>query len=260
MLAVFSDQTLDEASGLAASRRHPGVLWTIEDSGADAVLHATDSTGANLGAWSVTAATNQDWEAISLGPCPAGECLYIGDIGDNNARRDHVTIYRVPEPDPAASGRRTTRAEALRITYPDGPRDAEAMAVLPDTTLLLISKRDSAPHTYTVRPAAWHRQDVAQAAAGVPLPIPPGGIAMQVTDAALSPDAAKLAVRTYVAIFFFAMDGDHVLAARASAPCGIFGLEPQGEGISWLDAHRLVTASENNFGMRGGLGMVRCEP
>ena len=46
--------------------------------------------------------------------------------------------------------------------------------------------------------------------------------------------------------------------AIAGGACGIFGIEPQGEGVAWLDQRHLVTSSENNFGMLGGLGLVRC--
>jgi hypothetical protein len=34
-----------ESSGVAASRRHPGILWTHNDAGDDAVLYATNLGG-----------------------------------------------------------------------------------------------------------------------------------------------------------------------------------------------------------------------
>src|SRR5690606_1795107 len=40
---------LEEASGLAASRRHAGVLWMHNDSGGEPEVFAVDSTGAVLG-------------------------------------------------------------------------------------------------------------------------------------------------------------------------------------------------------------------
>jgi hypothetical protein len=45
----FHDKRLDESSGVVASRRHPGLLWTLNDSGGDPVLFLTDTTGAALG-------------------------------------------------------------------------------------------------------------------------------------------------------------------------------------------------------------------
>src|SRR5262245_45881211 len=84
---------LPEASGLAASRRNPGVLWTHNDSG-DPFVFAITSTGGVKGRVRVTGAQVWDWEDIAVGPCPKGTCLYIADIGDNDRRRRSVTIYR----------------------------------------------------------------------------------------------------------------------------------------------------------------------
>jgi hypothetical protein len=255
-LATFADTTLDESSGLVASRRHPGVLWTIEDSGAEPLLHATDTTGADLGTWTVAGAANHDWEAITLGPCPSGRCLYIGDIGDNNATRRQVEIYRVPEPDPSGRRRTTARAVPLTVTYPGGSRDAESLAMLPDTSLLIISKSASGSRIYRVPASAWHGTHPVRAVDMGKLSIPAGGLASLVTDAAISPDGTRLAVRTYAAIYFYRITPGPALAEDGA--CGIFGVEPQGEGVTWLDPERLVTSWESNFGIPGGLALVRC--
>src|SRR5262245_44719285 len=70
-----------ESSGLAISRRTPGVLWTHNDSGSDAVLFAIDKDGRLLGRVRVPVRT-RDWEDVSAARCPSGDCLYIADIGD----------------------------------------------------------------------------------------------------------------------------------------------------------------------------------
>src|SRR5690606_10690255 len=91
-----------ESSGLAASRSHPGVFWTHNDSGDEAFVFAIDSAGRLLGRVRVTGAENHDWEDIALAPCgdDAGDCLYIADTGNNLGSREEVAIYRVPEPAP----------------------------------------------------------------------------------------------------------------------------------------------------------------
>ena len=61
-----------------------------------------------------------------MGPCSGGSCLYIGDIGDNDAKRKRVTIYRVPEPEPTAQQPRPLDA-VYHLTYPDGAHDAESL-------------------------------------------------------------------------------------------------------------------------------------
>src|SRR5688500_5747548 len=88
---------LAEASGIAVSRRVPGRLWALNDSG-DPTIYALDSRGSVTGRLRLTGAAVDDWEAIAVGPCPAGSCLYIADIGDNNTKRTQITVYRVTEP------------------------------------------------------------------------------------------------------------------------------------------------------------------
>ena len=41
----------------------------------------------------VTGATVSDWEDLALGSCGGASCLYIGDIGDNGARRKSITVF-----------------------------------------------------------------------------------------------------------------------------------------------------------------------
>src|SRR5262245_50818086 len=92
------DPSIAELSGLVASRRRPGVLWAIEDSGNTASLVGLRADGTFLGRFPVTGAQNVDWEDVAI----AGGDVYAADIGDNMEARDSIVVYRVPEPDPAA--------------------------------------------------------------------------------------------------------------------------------------------------------------
>ena len=68
----------------------PGIIFGLNDSGHEPLLFAFDSTGRSRGVWRVNGARNLDWEAAASGPCEAGSdrrCLYIGDVGDNEARK-----------------------------------------------------------------------------------------------------------------------------------------------------------------------------
>ena len=102
---VIKSARVLEASGVAVSRAHAGVLWTHNDSGDGPYLYATDLQGTDRGAVRVLGAEAFDWEDIALGPCPtrAGECVFIGDVGDNIEVRPFVTLYAVPEPEPPAA-------------------------------------------------------------------------------------------------------------------------------------------------------------
>ena len=122
------DAEIHESSGAAVSRAHAGIFWTHNDSG-EPLLYAVDAEGRTAGRVRITGAAVEDWEDVALAPCPAGgDCLYVADIGDNDAERPSVTVYRVREPAPNASA--SAPAEAIRLRYPDGAHDAEAMFVL----------------------------------------------------------------------------------------------------------------------------------
>jgi hypothetical protein len=255
---AFRNPRLAESSGVAASRRQPGVLWTLNDSGNEPWIFATDTLGGDLGTFRVTDADNHDWEAIALGPCGRRECLYIADTGDNGEGRGEVRIYRVPEPALPAGSRATSPAEVLRLRYPDGPRDVEAAFVGGDETVFLISKGlDGTARAYRVPARAWAEGDhvVAEALGG--LQIETGGLGNLVTDAALSPAGDRVAIRTYLAVFLFALTRRNTLLPLGVA-CDAAGLQVQGEGVSWLDQHRMVLTSEGGLGKPGTIVALGC--
>lgn len=255
---VFQHPKLNESSGVAASRRQPGILWTLNDSGNDAWIFATDTLGRDHGAFVVRGAKNRDWEAIALGPCGRRDCLYIADTGDNDQDHRTARIYRVPEPTIPAGSAATRAAEALELRYPDGPRDVEAAFVGTDGTIYLITKgRGSAPAAYRIRPKAWGKDRTVSAEALGKLPIDSGSLGNRVTDAALSPSGSRVAVRTYLAIYLFTLTARGTLVPTGVA-CDAAGFQLQGEGISWLDDSQMVLTSEGGFGRLGTVVIVGC--
>lgn len=135
-IAVMSNKSLNESSGLAASRKNPGVWWSHNDSGGQPRLFAFDETGKDLGYFTVSGATNIDWEDMAAAPCPNGSpCLYIADFGDNARRRSEVVVYRVLEPKVENKQNRgvTSPATKFILKYPDGAHDCEALLVHPKT-------------------------------------------------------------------------------------------------------------------------------
>src|SRR5690606_27346287 len=105
-----------ESSGLAQSLRDPGLFWTHNDAGHGPEIYAVDVEGQLVQRILVTGAEAEDWEDIESAPCPGGECLLVGDIGDNDGEREYVTIYRIPEPEPGSS--ESQAAEALHARFP----------------------------------------------------------------------------------------------------------------------------------------------
>ncbi|MGW2862566.1 WD40 repeat domain-containing protein [Streptomyces sp. NPDC001205] len=194
---TIEDPRITESSGLAASRTHPGVYWTHNDSGDGPYVYAVDArTGRTVARVTMEGVGRpRDVEAISIGP--DGD-LYVGDIGDNlDGSWSHVWIYRFHEP--ARLGDQTVRATQYVVQYADGPRDAEALMVHPKTGRVYIaSKRERGGGLYE-GPAQLSASgtNVFRRVSEVPW----------VTDGAFSPDGAKLALRGYFALAEYAWKG-----------------------------------------------------
>ncbi|MEJ2603684.1 MAG: hypothetical protein P8172_10370 [Gammaproteobacteria bacterium] len=139
-----------EASGLAASGRTPGMLWVVNDGGQPPVLHAVSETGEELAAVRLDEAENRDWEDLAGYTRDGRSWLLIADIGDNAGVRPHVTLYVLPEP-AATDGGMVSPTRTIRYAYPDGPQDAEAVAVDARAGVVyVLTKRTEPPRLYAV--------------------------------------------------------------------------------------------------------------
>jgi hypothetical protein len=140
---MLENGAINEASGLAQSQRESDLLWVINDSGPPQ-LHAIDSSGAARGTLHLGNAPIVDWEDLASFQLDGQSYLLVADIGDNEARRQEVVLYVVAEPDLQTESNPTLSPVAqIEFSYPDGPRDAESIAV--DATngrILVLSKRD----------------------------------------------------------------------------------------------------------------------
>ena len=252
----LGDSRLIEASGVVASTKEPGVFWSQNDRGNTATLFAYDSAGRPRGSVRVREADNTDWEAIATGPCTGGACLYIGDVGDNYAVRSGVRVWRIREPVTGATV--TESATSLRVVYPAGARDVEAMWVAPDTSLWFATKRPNRnaggalrpSQLYRVPASAWSRSAIATAELVDSLPIVPGTSVSRdwVTDASLSSVMSdghrRLAILTYGSVYVFRADPVTGRPEAQLARCAVPQGERNAEGISWLPDARLLIANE----------------
>ena len=271
-LGVMPD-ALVESSGLAVSRAYPGVLWSHNDSGDQPRIYAMDTTATLGGVFQVTGAEAIDWESMDIGPClspeglrePEGEgwCIYAADTGDNNRRRESVTVYVIPEPEPVAAGGEVATLGAIRFRYPDGPFDTEAFAVTSEGELVIVTKGRS-PDIWLFRMSAAEAMttmesgEVFQLSGGVRLPIDSDAqVGRTATGAALSSDETVLAVRTYSEIYFFAWP----LGPRPelfAPPCFLGAYEPQGEAVAFWSGGRILLASESRSEKSGHLLAITC--
>ena len=143
--AVPLPDEVRESSGLALSRRDSGLFWTHNDAGNGAEIFAVNERGRLVQRVRIANAQAEDWEDIESSMCDDGACLFVADIGDNNGKRDLVTIYRIPEPQTTQTV--SAPAVALRTRYPDGPQDAESLFATAAGDLYVVTKGQDGPIT-----------------------------------------------------------------------------------------------------------------
>jgi hypothetical protein len=231
-----------ESSGLALGRERPGLLWTHNDRGNEPELYAVDAEG-RLAQTVRLAEAAVDWEDIEIAACPGGNCLYIGDIGDNDALRDHITIYRLPEP--VEGLREAVDVVALRARYPEGPRDAESLFVLPSGDIFIVTKgRDTAITLYRL-PVPHSLDSIATLERVSELFPQPAHGDDRVSAATASRDGNRVGVRSYRRLYFY--DTASLVSGTVVEPTVIdlaaLG-EGQGEGLALGDDGTVWLSSE----------------
>lgn len=247
---------IKESSGLAASECQD-ILWTHNDAGNGAFIFAMDLQGRHLGVWQVEGAHSTDWESIAGYRDNSGKCfLLIGDIGDNDAVRSDLQIYRVSEPEMAPNGRmsrtsnplRAGPLETLRFTYADGPHNAETLLVHPKTgDIYIVTKEKSGPAAvHKVRPDFGSASIVkSEKVADISVPAKPEGL---LTGGSISPDGRRVMLCDkqggYELVLPDAAGGPESIWKAKPEPVNI-GDRKQGEGVSYSrDGSSLFAASE----------------
>lgn len=127
-VGTIAHPRVTESSGVVASRRHPGVFWTHTDGGGPKkqVLYALSREGKALGEFRVVGVRIDDWEDLAIDD--AGH-IYIGDIGNNDAKRDQLAVYEIDEPDPKSSRTLASVNRGWQLRFPKKPFDCEALFV-----------------------------------------------------------------------------------------------------------------------------------
>lgn len=255
-LCDIDDVRLSEVSGLAASRRHPGLYYAHNDSGGEPCVYVLDRRGAVRVTLRLSGASNVDWEDIAVAPGaqPQSWDVCVADIGDNQAARREVVIYRFPEPELRDGPLEflDVAARACRCTYEAGPSDAEGFAVHPQTGdgFIFTKRLDGACDVYRL-PAPWPGAGLARlrrvAALRLPEDVLP--IGRLVTAADIAPDGKRLATRSYLGGWEWrlseAEQGDFLSIFRQKPVALRLAAEPQGEALCYAaDGRALLTISE----------------
>jgi hypothetical protein len=259
---AIDDPRLDELSGAVAD---DGGLWAMSDGGRQVQLHrlgpppGAQAAGASAPTCAITDTRTADidpYDAEDLARGPDGS-LWVGDTGDNERARDTVAVIVLP-----------VRGEARlhRLTYPDGPHDAEALLVDRDGRPVVVTKEAG-------RPAGVYRTAEPPDGTG-PTPLlrvgeltlppsetpggPMGGLGSRiVTGAAASADGRVVALRSYTDAWLYPVPDGDLVAALTGAPVQVpLPGEPQGEAIAFESDGTLLSASETRRGVRGEIRAV----
>ena len=246
LIGTISNFGLDEVSGIADGRANSDVFWIHNDSGDTARFYAIDHQGLLQGLFLLSGVSAVDWEDIAIGAKPGGgDYLYLGDIGDNNAVRPFVTIYRTSEPlSTTSSIIPAADYAAAKLVYPGGARNAESLFVDPLTNdIFIIAKTSSSfPQIYSAPASAFDEAQTTLTAQGVL-----GSPLSKATAADISPDGRHILVRSKTTARLFKRSiGQSV--ADALHGVGVpftLGSEWQGEAIGWAaDGTGFYTTSE----------------
>lgn len=295
----LNNSTIDEVSGIAVSRRHTELLWVHNDSGEKkARIFGISATGKHRATFKLKGVTPRDWEDIAIAPCAASgpfastPCVYIADTGDNGNERKNAWIHRVAEPtdvpalvtgqDAPTERFRKPDTESFIVRFPKAPNatgkrrtelehpDIEAMAVLPDTRVILLSKRsDGRSDVFRVRLDAANAQGETTADWLGELDMRDAdkhkGNGLAVTGADLSQSGQWLLVRCYKRIYLFdagaalraPLDEARTALSKVTRQALQGGEDLQGEAIAWAPDGGFWHTSEGNH---QPLWRVRCAP
>mmetsp|Transcript_61896 Transcript_61896/g.110004 ORF Transcript_61896/g.110004 Transcript_61896/m.110004 type:complete len:834 (-) Transcript_61896:509-3010(-) len=258
-LGSISTSQINECSGLAASRKNPGLYWSNNDSGDRQRLYGFDEAGQHKARLWVNGASANDWEDIAIGPGPQTEesYLYIGDFGDNYKQRGTIQIYRAVEPEvPAGQDRNSDiYVEAVRfdVTYPDGAHDCEAMFVDQGAMarsqgtsgrVYILTKSNSNGYLYWVDLPSQSASLTFTKAGQVPVP----GL---ITGADMNPSGSVVVMRTYGEMFMWrrssSLSVEQSLVGQGGCSVSEKG-ERQGEAVAFghLGDH-YITVSEGTY-------------
>ncbi len=212
-VSTITDPSVSESSGLTLSIAHPGLAYTINDSGNTPVVYAVHvNSGEVVGATTVLGGVLRDTEALSIDP---DGNLWIADTGDNLNNRHDQALYALPEPGP---GDHRVVATRYPVTYPgDASHNIESLLINPrNGDKYLIAKQGEDAPLFRVDVAGMSAAAVRVAGAVMPA---------TATDGAFTPDGRFAVVRTYFSMTVYAVKTWHLLRST------VLPLQRQGETL-----------------------------
>jgi len=252
-LGIIEYPDINEASGIAASRKNAGVIWTHNDSGDLNRIFAFNLQGQHLGIYYIDGVGSRDWEDMAIGPGPDSgkDYLYIGDIGDNNTQFETKYIYRVEEPEVDSNqipiDTTIYGAGVITFKYPDGIHNAETVMVDPiNNDLYIVSRSISSSRVYRA-PYPQSTTDTLVLEYKITLD------STRYTGGDISLSGLEILIKTYFNIFYWSREsGEELWEALANDPLIVpYVWEAQGEAVGWepKEIGGYYTISEERLGI-----------
>ncbi|HXI53107.1 MAG TPA: hypothetical protein VNH84_16440 [Candidatus Saccharimonadales bacterium] len=192
---------LSESSGVAASRRFPGIFWTHNDGGGGhkQILFAITREGKTMAEFVVADVTLVDWEDIAI---DAEGHLFVGDLGNNDLKRRELRVVQIAEPDPKSLSRFAPAQRTWTLRFPDQPFDCESLFIW-DKHGYVVSKvfKDARAQIFRFPLQGETNTLVLEWVATTKVDSP-------VTGADISPDGRLLALVAKSGAFVYRVNGD----------------------------------------------------
>ena len=261
VLATVNDARVNESSGVAVSRRRPGVLWTHNDSGDQPRFYALDLAGKVLGVWQVPQVKARDWEDCCSAELDGQPLLIAADVGDNEKQRDVRQLVVIAEPEllpaaapadpapppPNAPPREARLLGVIPFTFEGPPQDCEAVALdRGERTVYFVAKTTLADAAVYALP--WPAKlDATPTARPALARIVAHVIVGTVTGMDLSADGRRLVLCNYAAVFEYTRAAGETWVQALARPPRRLAVPPrkQGEAVCYsADGETLYLTSE----------------
>lgn len=129
---------LPEASGLVVSQTIPDTYYQVNDSGDGAFIYASNAKTKKTSRIKINSFSPTDVEDLAYASCGKSKCLLVADIGDNKEKRKTIAIAVLDEGNQIRD--QLTPTHVVTASYPDGPHNAESLAVHPNGDIFIVTK------------------------------------------------------------------------------------------------------------------------
>ena len=239
LIGHVANPRITESSGVVASRQFPNVFWTHTDGGGPKkqFLSAMTRNGKSLGEFYVGDVLISDWEDIAIDD---QKHVFIGDIGNNDAKKSELVVHQVDEPDPKTGTRVIHPTRSWRLRFPDHPFDCESLFVWQGNGYVVSKVFDDA------RARIFRFPLNEQKAPAVLELVATTKIDSPVTGADISPDGTLLALVSKAGAFVYRINGDVARAAKGKPHYTKFRHEHI-EGCTFVPEGLLATAESREI-------------